>query len=346
MASPQVIQVDTLAGASGSSYSYSFFEYYYGGPAIGIYSDESLIFMIAVSNTNPDGVTLKSGNPDVSGITVTSVTDNLGNHYVQVPGARIAAAPGVDGYSYALDVWKADNIVGPVGENVLEVTWNLSESASSNIMVLDVRGVVGGAVSLFPQSGTAESTLAGPAMSASVESLFVAAFGVDTNNQSPTINSPWSFGAGIDYTDSPLNEVEGPCYAAYCVGTGGPAQPVTPLYTNGQPTSYVITGIVFGPESSGGGGNGGSGGGGNGGGSGQPTVQVVYFVEPLPQIVLDYLKSAPPGNPPTYAQFQEDMQALIAADQLPSSSYVLRTEYAQDYPAYPQTIGNQLTVGE
>ena len=115
MSTPQVLYIDsTEPYGFAETMSSTFFEARLGSPEIGVFPDESLIAMFWIL-----------GDTSVADVNITSLVDNYGNVWTQVPGARISGVSDTGSY-FALDCWRADNIKTVTSTPELNLTWTLS----------------------------------------------------------------------------------------------------------------------------------------------------------------------------------------------------------------------------
>src|ERR1019366_7361252 len=115
MSTPQVLYVDsTEPYGFAETMSSTFFEARLGAPPIGVFPDESLIAMFWIL-----------GDTSVADVNITSLVDNYGNVWSQVPGARISGESDQGSY-FALDCWRCDNIKPTLSTPDLQLTWTLN----------------------------------------------------------------------------------------------------------------------------------------------------------------------------------------------------------------------------
>jgi hypothetical protein len=128
---PGIVQWDDLGGSSGNSEDSTFFESDFGMP--NVTAGDALVVSLGID----------------AGVTVTSVTDNYGNTYHQVPGAYVSDSTS----GRASDVWWAAN-VAQVNDppTTLVVTVNLSGNSTNwGWTIYQVRGINNAAPSSITQ---------------------------------------------------------------------------------------------------------------------------------------------------------------------------------------------------
>jgi hypothetical protein len=129
---------------------------------------------------------------------VLSITDNYGNTYHQVPGARVASAASVQ----TVDIWYAENVAA-VSDPPTALSLTITRDgtlAAWGAALYDVTGISGAPVAVgtvVDENGSA--TIDGPALDGGSEALFIAALGnfAAHNSTATHVASPWSFFTSI-----------------------------------------------------------------------------------------------------------------------------------------------------
>jgi hypothetical protein len=151
-----------------------------------------------LSGVNPATVTISASGPgnllvvlpslEVSTTTVTSITDNAGNTYSQVPNARASEENGSSIWS---DIWYAPNTIA----GATTVTINFSANATGGrVAVIEYSGVktsspidVSGHV-----NGSTSTSVVGPALTITNNGSMLVTFSGGATVSSPMVNAPWS----------------------------------------------------------------------------------------------------------------------------------------------------------
>jgi hypothetical protein len=237
-----IVQSDNLSVSSNNPVSYTFFESSYGMP--NVQAGHALVVFI--------------GGGNGGSCTVTSITDNYGNTYEQIPGAYISAN------GQWQDVWWAQNI-NPVTDppTPLHITAELSKADSSNcgVVVVECSGIngatlVAGTASSIPSpnapvDGPSLNGGSGALYLASVCSTYASASDSDNSNHA-SVNSPWAFpaqsGPGTGGSGFSWSGAQGPCVVGLV--SSGAQQPIFDTTEVNPPGStsvdfMVISAVAF-----------------------------------------------------------------------------------------------------
>jgi hypothetical protein len=188
-------QADNCGGFNGTTGTNTYFEAFYGMP--NIQENDALIVFVNTQDATSH---------------VVSITDNHGNTYAQIPGARVALTPNqqVGGYPEMVDVWWAQKVaqVNDPGENLttafsLTVTLDSSES-NWGVVIVDAKGINGASIVLGNVLDTslisADGTISGPSLNGGSGAVFLSALasfaaGSGYGNEAPSpgssVASPW-----------------------------------------------------------------------------------------------------------------------------------------------------------
>lgn len=236
------------AGWNGGIVQQTFFESYVGFP--GVQGGSALVAILSTDQTDT---------------VITSITDNYGNTWTQVPNARVTQN-GSDGYVYSIDVWRADNVAAELPLNpstdvaYLQLQAHFTGTAvhRTDWVVYEVEGINGGsatAAHAAQDSGSNISSVTSPTVDGGSAALFVTAAGCSfLATEANTVDSPWSFGSSITGNLDQMNFT--PFSGAYMLGSGSQAATLH-SGSGAGPASYAVVNMAFGPAGSGNNGNGG-----------------------------------------------------------------------------------------
>lgn len=235
--SASIVQSDNLSVSGNNPVSFTFFESFYGMP--NVQAGHALVVFI--------------GGGNGGSCTVSSISDNYGNTYEQIPGAYISAN------GQWQDVWWAQNI-NPVTDppTQLHITAELSKTDSSNcgIVVVECSGIngatlVAGTASSIPDpnapvDGPSLNGGSGALYLASVCSTYASAGDFDNSNRA-AINSPWAFpaqsGPGTGGSGFSWSGPQGPCVVGLVAS--GVQQPIFDTTQVDTPGSEAVDFIVI-----------------------------------------------------------------------------------------------------
>ncbi len=225
--------------APGTTLSNTYFEDFYP-PFLRVAAGDTLIAVITANGLNEAGV---------STMNVTSITDNYGNTWVQVPGARNAASVSSGFFNNFIDCWVAYDVaavdIGTTGNIQVNVSTDTSfvghSDAVASVAIYDVAaGVLSGATpTVETASGATAASFSGPSIDCGSGAFVFSAYSCSTTagyalDVAPSPWVPWTSVTGIALDTDLANAT-----------TSGAQTPTFTIPSDIAGSPYVLSSVAF-----------------------------------------------------------------------------------------------------